>query len=284
MNSKKILLTIVGIIVLIAGIGAGVFLVQKQQELRKQAAPATNLSLLPASINTEIGQTFNLSVAIDTAANTVTAADIYVTYDPQVVEAQSIDPGSFLPVVLLPAATDNTIGKASITLGSSPTEPKQGTGTLATITFKALTAGTANITFSAQTQAAGVGEQGNVLTGTNPATVVIASAPPTSSPTSSPTSTASPSPTSSATQAPTASPTGSSSPTSSPTSPPVGGAAAPTPTPIKSGSTTKPTSTTKAKGGTVSPSTLPVAGTSWPGAAAAIGGVLILVLGLLLAF
>lgn len=176
LNNRRVLLTILGIVILIVAIAAGVFLVQRQQELREQAAPSTTISLLPASVNADIGQTFNLSVAIDTGVNTVTAAEVHVTYDPQIVQAQSVSPGGFLPVVLLPASTDNTTGKVSITVGSQPTDPKQGTGTLATITFKALSAGNANITFSAQTKAAGVGEQGDVLIGKSPATVLIAAA------------------------------------------------------------------------------------------------------------
>lgn len=283
--NKKLIFSIAGIVILLIALGVGVFLVSRQQELREKAAPATTLSLNPGQKSVKTGETFILSVVVDTGQNSVTASELNIGFNPQIVEVQNVSAGTFLPVILLPATTDNVNGKTSLTLGSQPTEPKQGTGTLATITWIAKSAGNASIAFLPQTQVAGVGETGNVLVSTNQSIVTIAQTAATTSPTASPTlaPTASPTVRPTTTASPTASPTSSSSSgsSSSGSSGTSIGAGSATATPkatatAKATTTAKPTSTAATQ--------LPQAGVSWPAVGAALGGTILLILGILLAF
>lgn len=235
---KKILVVLI-IFLILASIPLTVYLVKRRQELRKMAAPATTLSLSPSSITRNVGETFSLDVVVDTGENTISAAEIYVIFDSSKLEGQSILAGNFLPVVLVNGNISG--GLASMTLGSQPNEPKQGRGTLTSITFRAVAATEGipiEIRFGANTQVAGIEEQGNVLTGTTLASVTILAAGPTLTPTppTGPTVTPSPTPTS----PPGATPTPTTAPTVTPT-PPLGGEpSTPTPTPTPSSETGLP--------------------------------------------
>ena len=66
MNNKAIVIGAIIFTILLAGIVAGVYLVQQQQELREKAAPATTISFLPQTKTAEVGETVKLSVNIDT--------------------------------------------------------------------------------------------------------------------------------------------------------------------------------------------------------------------------
>jgi len=225
---KKILI-IIGILLILASIPVTLLLIKQRQELRKGAIPATALSLSPSSITKEINQIFTLEIKVDTGENQVSAAELYITFDPNKLEGQQISVGTFLPNVLVLGSVNQISGIASITLGSSPTEPKQGAGTVAIVSFKTLSAtGTTQVSFGTNTQIAGVGETGNVLVGTAPSMVTISGG---VSP--SPTPTPTPTPTPSLTPTPTPSPTPGVSP--SPT---------PTPSPGTGGPTTSITDTT----------------------------------------
>jgi hypothetical protein len=115
--------------------------------------------------NVNTGQTFTASLNIDTKTDKVSAADIGVTFDPTKIQVQAVTAGSVLPVVLAAGAFNNTTGIATITLGSQPSSPFSGAGTVATITFKALNlTGNTSINYASTTQTASVGKTGNTLT------------------------------------------------------------------------------------------------------------------------
>lgn len=149
----------------------------QRQELRIRAAPATTLSFSPASLTIAPNQTFTLNILINTSTNRVTAAEIQVTFDNTKLQAQSISPGSFLTTVLLPGTIDQARGKASITLGGGTT-PQQGSGTLATLTLKAInpTSNSPTNIVLTGSQVAAIGEPGNVITQLSPASITIANA------------------------------------------------------------------------------------------------------------
>lgn len=179
---NKRLVSIIFVLLILAAIPVTVLVVRQRQEIRKRAAPATTLSFSPASVTKRPGETFTLDVRIDTGENTVSAAELVILVDPTKLKPKAITAGSFLPVVLVAAAV--TDSRATITLGSPPTAPKEGTGTLATVTFEVVgESGTAAIRFAQETQVAGIGEQGNVLVGATPATVTISASLPSPTPT-----------------------------------------------------------------------------------------------------
>lgn len=204
-------ISVVGISLSVLAMAIGVYLVQRPKETKKsKAAAATQISVTPSTISKSNNETFIVNVDIDTGENTVSAVDLEVDYDPAKLEGLSMTAGTYLPVVL--SAGQVGTGKAKIILGSQPTDPKQGTGTLATIEFKAIGDNTSTEIFvSENTKVAAIGEGGNnVLAGRNPSTVTIgapASIEPTASPTALPTQEPTPLPTDTPTGVPTATPT-----------------------------------------------------------------------------
>lgn len=171
---KKAVIIIVSFLLLLA-IPASVFVVMKNQELRKKAAPATTISITPASLTKAAGENFTLEVRMNTADNQIVAVELDITYDAAILEAEWIHNGTMFPNILSSGVVEN--GKASIALGAqNTTTPVTGTGTVATIKFKALAATTAPITirFGPNTFVGALGEGStNALTSSSPATITI---------------------------------------------------------------------------------------------------------------
>lgn len=171
---KRVVIIIIALLILLA-IPATVFLVGQRQEIRKRAAPATTLSLAPASITKKVGETFSLEVKIDTGLNQVVATEIHLLFDGDKLEAESITNGALFPNIL----TSGTVasGSATIAIGASnTTTPVTGTGVAAVVRFKAraVTDTPVSVRFDSLTYVGGLGEGStNVLVGTTPARVTI---------------------------------------------------------------------------------------------------------------
>ncbi|MFC1646689.1 cohesin domain-containing protein [Patescibacteria group bacterium] len=209
---KRIYL-IISVVVLALAIPIGVFFLRQRQDLRSLAAPATILSFNPTSITKQQGDIFSLDIIINTNDNTVSAAELIVNTDPDVVKVTGIIAGTFLSEILISGT--NTDSSATITLGSPPTSPQQGTGTIATVTLEVIaSSGTADVTLTGS-QVAGIGEQDNVLSGMSPATITVSgsSEDPTPTPTTDPGSDNDPT----STPTPTTDPGSDNDPTSTPT-------------------------------------------------------------------
>ncbi len=171
---KKIILLIVVVLTLVA-IPVTVFVARQRQELRKKAAPATTLSFSPASVTKKVADVFSFEVRIDTAENQVVAAELHITFDPAVLEAQSITNGPLFPNILASGQVER--GAANITVGAaSATTPITGTGTAVVVKFKALapTTSPVSVRFAPTTFVGALGESAtNVLVGSTPATVTV---------------------------------------------------------------------------------------------------------------
>lgn len=217
---KKVLL-IIFIVLILAAIPLTVFLVKQQQEIRQRAVPATTLYLEPATVTQNAGDIFTLSVMINTSENQVSAAELHLSFDATYLEAVSIQNGTFLENVLVSGEVGT--GTASITLGASPQTPKQGTGTLAVLSMRALadTPTPTQVSFASTTQVAAIGEGAvNVLVASQPAVVTIGAV--LASPSPSPSDAASPTPTPGTSPSPTPSATpGGASPSPSPSASPA---------------------------------------------------------------
>ncbi len=253
--NKRLIFSIIGILVLVGGLVTVIFLVSKQQLLKQKAAPATSLTLAPTTTTPAIGDSFDVGINIDTGANEVAGTELYISYDPTKLKANSVSLGTFFvsPQVIGPTI-NTTNGTIFYSIYLPPgVVPKSGTGNLAVVNFTSLANGAANLNFTNDTIVVAVGEGGqNVLQNKNGATINIgaqaqASAVPSATPTvtASPVSTKSPSPTPTgtpvtetsnvggnseltlATQSPSPTPTPTHSPTSTPsptpTAAPLGG-------------------------------------------------------------
>lgn len=105
---------------------------------------AAVLKFNKTTVNVNTDETFQVEAMIDSGTQPTTSTDAYVLYDSTVLEAQSVSLGSFFPTM-----TKNiTTGKIYIAgLVDDPATFKTGSGTLATITFKALKNGSDTLRF-----------------------------------------------------------------------------------------------------------------------------------------
>lgn len=200
----------------------------------KASTSNVDLTLIPSTITGTVGADFTVAITMNTNNKTVSAAELHLTYDSTKLEGKTITAGTYLPVIL----SQGTIGTgaATIILGSSPTEPKNGSGILATLTFRSLVALSSQITFSNQTKIAVMGSSTNQVGDMNGTQInFVASPTPTLTPGPSVTPTSTPTPEPSATSTPSSTPTPISTltPTSSPTPTPIQTLQVPnTPTPV----------------------------------------------------
>lgn len=173
----KRIVTVIGALLLVIAVPATVLLAMRSQELRKKAAPATTLSLSPATVSKAVGEEFTLDVRMNTADNQIVAVDLNLLYDATKLQADWIRNGTMFPNILTSGTAGN--GTISIALGATnTTTPITGTGTVATIKFKALAETTAPVSVRfAQDTFVGALNEGtvNALTSSTPATITIGS-------------------------------------------------------------------------------------------------------------
>lgn len=177
---------------MIFALALGIFLVRRPTQLSPQAGGGgVSISLKPETVSAVQNQEFIVDVFIDTNTSSleVSAAQVKVLYDQTKLELKTTALQNFLPVVLQ-QPNDNSPGSTAFVVGSSPTEPKSGSGIIAKLTFKALAStGTTQVTFDAKTSIAGVHQPGSVAKDFTPTTVTFSNQQASASP-SSPVSTA----------------------------------------------------------------------------------------------
>lgn len=221
MLSGKKLLLLGFIVVLLVVIPLTVYLVQQQQKLKAGATPATNMSILPASSNVNVGDTVKLNVQMNPGTNQVSFVKLTVTFDPNKLtplaplgsdcpshtDYVGICPQGSFQTVLQPPTLDSSSSSISITMsvGQSPNGASAGNIALLEFKAKADTGGsttqvaldTSGNPPNTQVLSIASGDQfnENVLAGTTPALLTIATT--TTSP--SPSANVSPSPSGSGT-------------------------------------------------------------------------------------
>jgi hypothetical protein len=143
---KELILII--ILVLILAIGGIIFYVVKKGGISPKAATVgVTLALSPNSGNEAVGSNFTVNILLNTNSQATVGTDVILTYNPldlQVQDADAVTPGVQIQAGSLyysyPVNTvDTTNGKISFSGIIQPGGANySGSGTLATITFKAL--------------------------------------------------------------------------------------------------------------------------------------------------
>ena len=136
----------------------------------------TSLSLSPKGSIKYLDEMFPIEILIDTGKNVVSGVELYLSFDPEKLKVERVEPGSFFenPNILLNEA-DQKEGKISFALGTF--SPKSGVGSLATLTFRVI--GTTPetqptiVSFMDKTKVAEVGETESVLAKTEEARCVL---------------------------------------------------------------------------------------------------------------
>jgi len=164
--------------VLLLSLALAVFLTKKEQRTGSKAV-GENVSLtLSTGRSTFVpGETFQVSINVNTNNLNMTGAELYLNYSKDLLEATSFQKGTALPTVLKEGSFSNTTGTASIALGCGIGEtgasPFNGSGQLAVLTFKSKAVGTANVSLSGTTLVAVLEKEGNVASLGSPLNLVI---------------------------------------------------------------------------------------------------------------
>lgn len=223
-SKKKIVATIFGFLLLTTSVGVGVILTQRQQKTGVSAA-GVNLALSSNTTAPFVGDTFVVAVSMTPNGYPVNGVDLRIKYNPTLVQATSITPATLLPNVLIPGSI--TSGVASIVISapidSNGAHPVTASGLIAQVTFKALAAGTASITFGTDTVVSVQNQTYNYAGTLSPVAIPIrpiGSATPVRTPTRTPTGVATATPVRTPTGIPTRTPTV--VPTRTPTRTPTG--------------------------------------------------------------
>lgn len=106
---------------------------------------AANLKFDKSSVSANIGDTFQVSVVVDAGSEEVYSTDAYIQYDKGILEVSSVAEGTFFPTIFNDTSTPSQLYVAGIV--DDPATSKTGSGTVATVTFKALSAGSTTLTY-----------------------------------------------------------------------------------------------------------------------------------------
>ncbi len=100
-----------------------------------KATNAAYLKFDKDTLEVSSGETFTVDVIVDAGTDAIVSTDAYVKYDPSVLSVESINDGSFFDTVVSTKNSDNVYIAGML---SDVGDSKTGSGTVATITFKAL--------------------------------------------------------------------------------------------------------------------------------------------------
>src|SRR3989344_1824210 len=110
---------------------------------------AATLKFDPSTISTKVGETFTLDVVVDAEDKQILGVDAVIEFNASILEVESITDGDFLEIGIKEFRQPGKIYIAGG--GSSPGQSVTGKGTLATVQFKAKSAGSANVTYTCKT-------------------------------------------------------------------------------------------------------------------------------------
>jgi hypothetical protein len=105
---------------------------------------AATLEFSPTSGNHTTNTSFDVEVKVDTGSEETTSTDAVIIFDNELISVDTVEYGSFYSTVLHSEQNNKLYISGMV---DSPTDVVTGTGVLATVTFKTLTAGTAELSF-----------------------------------------------------------------------------------------------------------------------------------------
>ncbi len=109
---------------------------------------AATINFDKTSVTVQSGASFSLQVNVDAGSDEIRSTDIYLKYDGSYLQVESVSEGSFFPTVTSDTATAGQIYIAGMV--DDPAVTKTGSGTVATVNFKAVKDGSTTISFDCQ--------------------------------------------------------------------------------------------------------------------------------------
>ncbi len=127
--------------------------------------PLLNLNFDPSFLNVKTNSPFTAMVTVNTETQKVTALDITLNFNQNLIKLVSLYPTSYMTRVLSSANIDNVNGQAHIALGVDPNSAVSGTNIpLLSINGQTLSSeGWSNISIASNTQVSAIGFPNNVL-------------------------------------------------------------------------------------------------------------------------
>lgn len=152
------------VVLLITGIMVGVYLSLQPQIFNKQAAEGSlvEVNFIPEILEIQAGQTYEAKIGVNPKTERVTAVQLSISYDPEVVKIVETKNEGFLPIEL--KTEDNHEGTLTLIYGGTVDTQAGLPGMLATLKFKALTGSLSAIAIKSNSQVSVSSKEGNVLT------------------------------------------------------------------------------------------------------------------------
>lgn len=173
--NPKILGLLSVVLLMIIGVGTGVYLTQVPSKTNTQATLETSeISFKPPAVEIDPNSEFSIDVFANANENQITSTQLTIVYDNNALDLLSISPKQFLPKVLI--APKISSGSATISLGTDGNSGINGSGVLATLSFRSKNSPTTTTQISfdeKQTRINVVGNNNNPITGLASATVTI---------------------------------------------------------------------------------------------------------------
>lgn len=107
------------------------------------AYAVNSLSFDKTSVNGNINQSIAVKVNVS-ADDAINSADVKLKFDFNTLQVVSVEPGDFFPIITNSISTPGTLFIGALPEG---TVGKKGTGTIATVNFKAIKAGASQMTY-----------------------------------------------------------------------------------------------------------------------------------------
>jgi hypothetical protein len=190
--------SLIALVLLSTAIAVGYFATQDNQDTRNKAASTgSDLSMQTANTTQPNGNTFSVGILLSTGPDSVSATQLAIGFDPNLLEVTAFtpSPNTPLPVVLSNFSSSN--GVATITLGAQPAAPFQGSAVIGTLTVVSKTNASTSLGFTDNTVVTAIGKTTNALIAKTGLTINagITTPTPTPPPTQTITSTPTPTPT-----------------------------------------------------------------------------------------
>lgn len=148
---QQIVSTLTGIVLALQATLGGVPATQVAQ-----VTPTATITLSPSSNSVSVNGTFTVNIVLNTGGQNAYGADVNrLRFNPSILQVVDSDvgtagvqigAGSLMPLTII-NSVDNTGGSIQFSQLASPGSTFSGSGTLATVTFRAISAGTSGATF-----------------------------------------------------------------------------------------------------------------------------------------
>ncbi len=160
------------------------------QDIRGWASTSgTTLSLFPATKSIKTGDEFPLAVNLNTSTDTISAVNLSISYDPEVIKITKFTPSSSLPVIISPLTSNS--GTSKVVIGVNVDSPFMGSSTVGTFNVKVISAKKTEIKIATTTGVASLGKDSSSLVSST-GTILTYTPSPDSSPNASPSATPAP--------------------------------------------------------------------------------------------